>query len=577
MRVRCRAAADFRSNTVGCLELECATEGLLVSYQGVSSYRQGYAPGPLTRGIQLCAPWRAVYATRLGEENLLLSLDEKLTPLNRFFLGSFSRDDPLLAPEQRRRRRILWIGAAATLSVTLVIFGLALPSAIPHVGALTTLGIAVSAALLILLLGVAADAGPNRDPVPSRTILAEFSHELACHLPHHLPLEIPTETRQPWSISQLGAVLPRSTVGIAITLTATALAALISTSGHRPTPAVNSIAVGIDTKGKRDETGAHVSVSHALATRSGRDSLDVIPPQSTALVSKPDVPLGADCQCTRHASLLWPRPLPRLSPLVIKRRDVTHGGHQHIELELAAINNGDRSIEKLSVAVVFYESRARAQGQRQKGVERPLYFEGPLRPGRAIKWQVDGRGTSFEVLAPDLGTLNEDGSDAAPSDAFLALTAAHHRPVRLHAAMLLAFLHDPRARPAAIALREARQENELSYLDRVLDTTRDVQVCQVSVTPEADERYRVRSCLYNTSKEALTELSLRIRALDAELDPRSPVADPPTVLAEHSEALSGIIPARSGRLAELLAALPTETGPSARAFEILADRKDLLP
>jgi hypothetical protein len=265
-----------------------------------------------------------------------------------------------------------------------------------------------------------------------------------------------------------------------------------------------------------------------------------------------------------------------LSPLVIKRRDVSHGGHQHIELELAAINNGDRSIEKLSVAVVFYESHAAAQGQR-KGLERPLYFEGPLRPGRAIKWQVDGRGTSFEVLAPDLGTLNEDGSDAAPSDAFLALTAAHHRPVRLHAAMLLAFLHDPRAKPAAVALREARQENELSYLDRVLDATRDVQVCQVSVTPEDDERYRVKSCLYNTSREALTELSLRIRALDAELDPRSPVADAPTVLAEHTEALTGIIPARSGRLAELLAALPTQTGPSARAFELLADRKDLLP
>jgi hypothetical protein len=142
--------------------------------------------------------------------------------------------------------------------------------------------------------------------------------------------------------------------------------------------------------------------------------------------------------------------------------------------------------------------------------------------------------------------------------------------------MLLAFLQDPRAKPAAIELREARQENELSYLDRVLDASRDVQVCQVSVTPDADDRYRIRSCVYNSSKEARAELSVRIRALDAVLDPRSPVAAPPTVLAEHTEELSGIIPAGSGRSAELLAVLPTG-GHGAQAFEIVADRKDLLP
>ena len=46
MRVRCRATADYRSNAVGTVELECTAAGLSVTLAGVSSYRDGYAPGP---------------------------------------------------------------------------------------------------------------------------------------------------------------------------------------------------------------------------------------------------------------------------------------------------------------------------------------------------------------------------------------------------------------------------------------------------------------------------------------------------------------------------------------------------
>src|SRR6186713_2107376 len=101
MRVRCTATADYRGNAVGDLELECKSEGLCIELRGVSSYREGYAPGPPVHASDVCVPWPGVYATRLGERQLQLSIDARALssgasaparylPLNRFLLGEFS-------------------------------------------------------------------------------------------------------------------------------------------------------------------------------------------------------------------------------------------------------------------------------------------------------------------------------------------------------------------------------------------------------------------------------------------------------------------------------------------------------
>src|SRR6188508_446763 len=99
MHVRCRATADYRSNAVGAVELECTPAGLSVTLAGVSSYREGYAPGPLVESAPVCVPWAGVYATLLGTDELLLSVDAARLPLNRFRLSEFAE---VASPEDAR-------------------------------------------------------------------------------------------------------------------------------------------------------------------------------------------------------------------------------------------------------------------------------------------------------------------------------------------------------------------------------------------------------------------------------------------------------------------------------------------
>jgi hypothetical protein len=153
MRVRCTARADFRANAVGHLELETTDRGLLVTHLSVAAYREGYAPSPATSGTQVLVPWPSVRATRSGDAELLLSLDEQLTPLSRLALAGFSLSAALELSETRRRRRMVRALCLATAVVALVALRTLLPDAAPHAGAALTLAIAGSAALLILFVG----------------------------------------------------------------------------------------------------------------------------------------------------------------------------------------------------------------------------------------------------------------------------------------------------------------------------------------------------------------------------------------------------------------------------------------
>jgi len=568
MRVRCRAAADFRSNVIGSLELEATPSGLAISYLAVSQHREGYAPGPLTRGTHVLVPWPSVYATRTGDEHLLLSVDARCTPLNRFLLGDFSRGDPPSRAERLRRARLLRAFAAGALGVSLVVAWLLLPELLPNAGAFTALGIAGSTALLILLALVAAEpwvAAPTPTP---RLVLDNVCQQLGRYMPGHVPVEIQRGPERSFGIADVQALLPRSVVGIAITLTATTLAALVTSAATTPWRS-----------GPPPQASLQTAESAQPAPETAPLGLVAIsatqPAQGTTAQGSPaaELSLGAACRCLRHDSPLWQKPLPRLSPLIISRQDRPHGAHNHIDLELAAVNNGDRSLEKLHVAVSFYETSG---GQKRQTIERPLYFEGPLGPGRAIKWQVDGRGTGFDVLVPDLGALDEDGSDSAPEEAFAKLTVAHHRPVRMHAAMLLTYLGDPRGRTAAADLRGAERDDESSYLDRVLDATRPLAVCKTAFSPLGGRRYRVQGCVHNRAEDESTHLALRVRWLASSPDPRSPRAEPPIVLGEHVNRIGGSIPRGEGREIDLSAELEGEVRSLVRDLDLVADRSEQL-
>src|SRR5690606_23330772 len=125
-----------------------------------------------------------------------------------------------------------------------------------------------------------------------------------------------------------------------------------------------------------------------------------------------------------------------------------------------------------------------------------LFFAGPLAPGQVARWHVEGRGASVDVIAPDLGALAPDGSDAAPAEAFARLASEGERALRLHATRLLAFLGDARASGVAQALRAAATPAEADYLDRLLAPEPDLAACALTVD-RGTRPLRVEACVYN--------------------------------------------------------------------------------
>jgi hypothetical protein len=575
MRVRCRAIADYRSNAVGLLELECTPEGLRIALCGVSSYREGYAPGLPVHASDTLVPWPSVYATRVGDESLLLSVDAQRLPLNRFLLGDFSEPPPPAPMGLSRWPRAL---AASSLGAGLIAIGVGLSraGALPHPRALGTLGMA--AALVALVLGalvIVSRAAPRRS---AAELLRELSHELALHLTNHIAVEISLPPPRTFAAHELASFLPRSVVGIAVTLAATTLAAIVGSSAARPGPAAGSLA------------SSHPALlptadDAELARASGTARPPLPTPRSAAPLTSTRASeagsgaagLDSPCECERDESLPWREPLPRLSPLVLAQSRREHDGHHHTQLEVALVNDGAEDVAALHLSVVFFEegSGARA-GQWQTG-ERPLYFAGPLAPGHLAKWHVEGRGTSFDIIAPDHDTLAANGSNAAPAEAFAALAREGPRAVRLHATRLLAFLGDARAEGAARSLRSTASPAESDYLDRIAAPPRDVAACRVDVSPESSGEWRLEACLFNRSAQPRAGLGVRWLAFDAALDLRQPGARMPGILAEHTVHIDALLAPRSGRMFSLSAPLPLEPGVVPRAFEVVVDREENLP
>jgi len=560
MRVRCRAVADYRSNALGSVELECTPRGLCIALDKVSSYRHGYAPGPPADAAEVCVPWQSVYATRLGEYGLLLSVEAKRLPLNRFSLQEFAEVDRSAPPPAEGRAVRVALGGMAAALIGVILM-LAASGALPHPRVLRTLGGAAVLAALLTYLVRRARAQPKKQP---HDVLRELSAELAEHLSNHVPLPVEPApvTDRARTLPDLGAMLPRSAIGVAITLAAAGLAALVTSSAARPSAPGAAAIFSAKPSPTGIESAAPGAGEDETASEDGSDP-------ETAL----DAPaIGSACRCERDESLLFREPVPRLSTLVLRSHQQTHDGHPHADLDVALVNNGDQPLERLNVSIVFFESRAVGRGTRQTG-ERPLYREA-LAPGRVARWHVEGLGSTFDVIAPDLGTLSADGSDAADADSFAALTLAEQRVLRLHGARMLAFAKDPRARPAALELRRTARPSEGSFLDRLLEAPPAVSACEIAVGRESPQHYHLSACLYNGSDEARSGVGLRLLAFDAPFDEQRPGSRSPEVLAERSARVDTALAPRAGRRVELSAPLALTDGAVPRAFEVLVDREE---
>jgi hypothetical protein len=179
------------------------------------------------------------------------------------------------------------------------------------------------------------------------------------------------------------------------------------------------------------------------------------------------------------------------------------------------------------------------------------------------------------VDAPIEGDIGPGGDGAAATNMIADLLNANHRPVRLHGAMMLAYLGDPRARDAVVKLKEALREDEAPYLDRLLRALGDVRACEFRVTGSGRQR-DVEACVFNAGKEPRDKLGIKVRALDAKVSHTEPTAVPPKVIAEASWKIPGTLEPEAGVRTRAKLELPASIGEPAM-FEIFADREDLLP
>jgi hypothetical protein len=581
MKVRAVAIASERSNAIGTVELECTPHGLVLVHLGVGAFSEDYAPAALTSGTRVLVPWAAVDEATIEGERVFLAFDAALSPHHRLLLANFSAGRSA-EPETLQKQRLL---VRTTTLIAAAVTGLAsatIANRFTTSGPAAGVGIAVGGAVAVLMVGLLADRILAFGGTPPDGVRDAFFRELEGYLPTlvHSDRPEPKKTRPP-TLADIQGMLPRTTFTVVLTLTATSLAAVL----------VGQWTLRRADDDERPRSSRAFDEANESAATPVRElpPPPLPPPRAPAKPSPspapPSIPsktavLGEPCRCARADSLLWAEPVPRLGILVLKQRTRPGRGAPHKEsvrkrytdVDVAVVNNGATELEEISLLVLFYERDAGPSGRRTQVSSRPLFYEGPLLPGQALKWSTDAEGTEIEIQSPALGSLGPEGESAAPSDRFAELLNAQNRPVRLHAAMMLAFLGDARARDGSLALREALREDEAPYLGRVLQAIGDLRVCRLAVRDERDMR-RVNGCLYNASTETKANLGVKLRGLDGPVRTSDPVGAPPNLVVEEILAVPGELASRTG--VSFSATLAAEGG-SPAAWEPVADRIDLL-
>jgi len=577
MRVRATALGSAESNAIGQVELSCTPAGLAVGMYGVGAYSEGYATGALTSGTRFTVPYSGILSAREQGEQLCLELDSPGFPHSKLVLNRFTAGPGVPPTELRKRRMILHFSALSIAAIACLAATMLAPRHASQTLAWGALGYGAIAGAIVLAFGFSLDQSlfvraPGEDAT-RRAFLSDFEQ----YYPRLLRTDqAPKAKKRKKPLPDLSSLLPRTATAVGITLAATILTALVT--GQR---------LLMDDDGARTADRSNIEPDPAEFETSPEPLPPPAEPPTVSgglappVLDDPTEPANAEpagdqaaierrCLCDRADSQLWKNPIPRLSAILVEKRAIPLKNYVRTQAKIAVVNNGDSPISEITLHVQFYETRGKS---RKSTKERPLYFEGPLRPGEAIKWTTEARGTEFEVAVPELGTLGPNGDGAAPVDTFMELLKANHRPVRLHAARLLSYLGDTRARDAALHLKDAMRAAEAPYLRRILSATGDVRVCDIEL--RKDKATTVGACVYNASDADLEGLGVQLNALNGSLDADHPLADPPEIRSQAKWQLPGKFKAQSGRYARV--PLPdgflSEKGSS---LEVVTDRFDLL-
>ncbi len=576
MRIRATASGNQHSNAIGQVELSCTPAGLSVGLFGVGPYAEGYATGALAKGTRFTVSYQSVVAARAYGDQLQLQFDSPGFPHDRLTLTRFSAGPGVPMEELRRRRLILHLGALSFAA-------LAALSAVFLAPVLSRSGLAWSAAgygfcagAIVLAFGYALDHTFFVRPPGEDATRQAFVRELAAYVPSLVSTDGVFEPKREKKTIDFTQLMPKTAVVTGIVMAATILSALVLGQSMFMSPSRQRYA----------ERTPAAEVSPDLPTAPSPPPVPTeAPPEPTPAPVEPaptEAPLPQEpasnaqaeverrCLCDRADSELWKNPIPRLSALLIEKRRIPTKTHLRTQVQVAVINNSDTPMKELTIHVQFYETRG---SKRRATKERPLYFEGPLRPGHAIKWTAEARGDSYEILVPDFGQLGPNGDGSASAENFVELLEANHRPVRLHAARMLSYLGDPRAREAALHLKDAMRAAEGPYLRRVLMATGDFRVCDTELRKQ--DAVSLGACVYNATDQKQKELGIQLNALSGSLDVQQPLADPPELRDNQKWSIPGDFPPQSGQYVRVPvpSAFLAEKGAT---LEVLADRYDLL-
>lgn len=574
--------ASERSNAVGTVELSCEPGGLSLVYLEVGGFTEGYVSANQAQSEKLLVPWPQLVEASVDGEQVFLALDPKLSPLNRLCLVNFSTGSSAHHHKLYRRRllvRLATVGAA--LSGALIASGAAFRLA-PGTSAVSALGIAITTAIALCVLGFFADQLLKSGGLEGVMARDAFVTELSGFVPSLVRSPLaprPSPSKAP-PLAVFQGFLPRTTAAIVMSLTALTLAFVLMVRWLLTSDPAHELAARVPRFAEPTLGQA------AVNTRPAAEPASAPLPRAVPRVAAPPASSSAEpaiaaaaCRCRRSDSLLWRNPIPVLSVMTLSkhsrrgREEDERKDKNYLELNIGVVNNSNQTLKNVALLVEFFERDPPPSNKRYSTATRPLFFEGPLNPGQAIKWDVEARGTDYEVhnaLTADVGV---EGESAAPTNLLAELLHAHNRPVRMHGAMLLTFFGDPRAKDAIMELREALREDEAPYLDRLLQAASDVHVCALKVTEYGESR-SVHACVFNASKEPRQALGLRVRALDGSDLSDNPAGAPPNVVAEGTISVPSVLAPDTG---VSVAGEIGLGGTKPVAFEAFADRIDLLP
>lgn len=576
MKVRAVALGEERSNAIGTVELECTPFGLVIAYLGVGSFSEGYAPGALTHGTLVSVPYSGVRQARFEGPRLYLELDPQTTPHHKLVLGNFSVGDGTHRHEIYRQRLVLRSAAFGFALIVALLAALSVPRLSPGSSAGLALAIAVIAAATVLALGFFIDKKLVSGQLAGEAAQNALTSELRMYLPDLIRLDRPPpKPPKPLPLPDFQGLLPRTTAAVVITLTAGGLAAVLISKWMLTAPdAARRLASAAEpAPALPPSPPAPLTAEPEVALAAPAAA----PTASSAPAPEPDTHTSAEagalaikgkCQCERATSLLWQHAIPKLSVLVLSTKLQQRERRKRLELDIAVVNNSNEQLRDVTLRVNFYERDPAPSNRRHFSRHRVLFFEGPLEPGQAIKWSTEARGVEFELENPVAGDIGPGGDGAASTDAFAALLNANHRPVRLHGAMMLAYLKDPRAREAVLKLQDALREEEASYLRRVLTALDPIRACQFKVAGGGPARL-VTACIFNASDQPRDELAVKVNALEAGVSLSHPVGQPPTILGEGVWKLPAALPPQAGVRVETPFDLAAVKADTAKVFEVL--------